>query len=160
VSAVFAAMGLWMLGVFHISLPAFAARHRSGRLGGFGSTFFAGLVSAFVVGPCTAPVLFAMLGLIGTSARESASARSSALYGGTAMFAFAMGMAAVMIALATFSGLLTALPKPGRWMNAVKRLFGIIMILVGGFFFVRFLGLVVPVGKLPLLDRLLELLGQ
>lgn len=137
VGGFFVAMGLWMLELFDIPLPAFLTQHQGAAVGGFAATFVAGLVSALVIGPCTGPVLFAMLGLIGSSADAAGSPLGSAIYGGTVMFAFSAGMTLLLVAAGTFSGVLTSLPRPGGWMNVVKKAFGVIMILVGGYFIVQ-----------------------
>ena len=39
--------------------------------------------------------------------------------------------------LGIFSGLLSSLPPPGRWMNTVKIVFGVLILLVGGWFLLQ-----------------------
>jgi hypothetical protein len=49
-------------------------------------------------------------------------------------FVFALGMGALLVLLGTFSGILAGLPKSGRWLLFVKRGFGVLMVLAGGYF--------------------------
>jgi thiol:disulfide interchange protein DsbD len=49
-----------------------------------------------------------------------------AVLGGTALFALALGMGAPLLLIGTSAGAL--LPKAGAWMEAVKRLFGVVML--------------------------------
>jgi thiol:disulfide interchange protein DsbD len=50
------------------------------------------------------------------------------------LFVFALGMGALLVLLGTFSGILASLPKSGRWLLAVKKGFGVLMILAGEYF--------------------------
>jgi len=158
VANLFVVMGLSMLGAFELPIPGFFTQQRGSGFGSFAATLLAGLASALIVGPCSGPVLGAMLALI-AAAGESASPVRGALFGGSIMFAFAMGMSSLMIAAATLSGFLTALPRPGRWMSGVTKAFGVIMILMGEFF-IFLLGLTVPIEDYPLIGRLLSLVGK
>lgn len=120
-------MALSMLDVFHVPMPAFlsgasAGKRRSGVLGAFA----VGMASGFVVGPCTAPVLGALLVYVG--------ARQNILFGASLLFVFALGMGILLLAAGTFSGILANLPKSGKWTETVKKGFGLFLILVGEYF--------------------------
>lgn len=120
-------MALSLLDVFHVPVPAplaspHAGKQRSGVLG----AFTVGLASGLVVGPCTAPVLGTLLVYVG--------ARQNVLFGTSLLFVFALGMGTVLLALGTFTGLLANLPKSGKWTEAVKKGFGVFLILVGEYF--------------------------
>ncbi|MBI4470117.1 MAG: sulfite exporter TauE/SafE family protein [Acidobacteria bacterium] len=93
------------------------------------SALLLGASSGLIVGPCTAPALGAALAFVG--------ARGNVIFGTTVLFVLAMGMGALMIALGTFSGALTALPRSGAWMVKVKKTFGIIMILVAEYLLIQ-----------------------
>ncbi|MBN1296536.1 thioredoxin family protein, partial [bacterium] len=75
-----------------------------------------GLVAA----PCAGPVVVALMTFIASTGRV--------ILGFTLMVAFAAGMGILFIILGTFSGLLSALPSAGMWMNKVKKAFGVIML--------------------------------
>ena len=76
--------------------------------------------------PCTGPVLALLLFYVAQS--------GNVVWGATLTFVFALGLGLLFLVLGIFSGLLTSLPKPGRWMEWVKLIFGIGMILVGCYF--------------------------
>lgn len=120
-------MALSMFDVFHLPVPAFlqgvsAGKRRSGIVGAFA----VGMASGLVVGPCTAPVLGALLVYVGTT--------QNVLFGTSLLFVFALGMGSFLLVLGTFTGLLANLPKSGKWTEAVKKGFGFILILAGEFF--------------------------
>jgi thiol:disulfide interchange protein DsbD len=77
-----------------------------------------GILSALIVGPCVAAPLAGALIYIGQT--------GDAMLGGTALFALSMGMGAPVLAVGTSAGRL--LPKAGPWMNAVKTVFGVLLI--------------------------------
>ena len=120
-------MALSMLDVFHVPVPAFlqgvpGGRRRSGVLGAFA----VGLASGLVVGPCTAPVLGALLVYVG--------AKQNVLFGTSLLFVFALGIGSLLLVIGTFTGLLANLPKSGRWTEGLKKGFGFLLILVGEYF--------------------------
>ncbi|MFM1892825.1 MAG: hypothetical protein RLZ44_1902, partial [Pseudomonadota bacterium] len=77
-----------------------------------------GLLSALIVGPCVAPPLAGALIYIGQT--------GDALLGGLALFAMSLGMGAPLVAIGTSAGKL--LPRAGAWMDAVKAVFGVLML--------------------------------
>jgi cytochrome c-type biogenesis protein len=120
-------MALSLLDVFHVPVPSFLGRGSTGkrRSGAIGA-FAMGLLSGLVVGPCTAPVLGALLAYVG--------ARQNILFGASLLFVFALGMGSLLLVVGTFTGLLANLPKSGRWTDTVKKGFGIFLILAGEYF--------------------------
>jgi len=120
-------MALSMLDVFPLPVPAFLSGAPSEkRRGGAVGAFAIGLMSGLVVGPCTAPVLGALLVYVG--------ARQNVLFGTSLLFVFALGMGFLLLVIGTFTGLLANLPKSGRWTEFVKKGFGFFLILVGEYF--------------------------
>jgi cytochrome c-type biogenesis protein len=120
-------MALSLLDVFHVPLPVFSGRGSTGKgRGGAIGAFVMGLLSGLVVGPCTAPVLGALLAYVG--------ARQNILFGASLLFVFALGMGSLLLVVGTFTGLLANLPKSGRWTDTVKKGFGFLLILVGEYF--------------------------
>ena len=123
-------LALSLFDLFAFPLPSFLARVETplwsgGVLGALGI----GMASGLVVGPCTAPVLGALLLYVGS--------RHNIASGMSLLFVFALGMGFLPILLGTFSGILAGLPKSGRWLLLVKRGFGVLMILAGGYFLLQ-----------------------
>jgi thiol:disulfide interchange protein DsbD len=129
VAAIVTLLGLSMLDVFEIPVPNFLSRlqPKAGRKGYIGC-FLVGMTSGFIMGPCSAPVLFVLLGYV--------AAKQSLFYGMGLLFVFSLGMGTLLILLGTFAGLLASLPRAGAWMVRVKRLFGWLMLLIGGYLLV------------------------
>jgi thiol:disulfide interchange protein DsbD len=118
-------LSLSLFDVFHLPAPGILTR--SGVPGsaprGMGGAFVVGLLSGLVVGPCTAPVLGGLLLYVGASGHP--------VFGATLLFTFALGMGLPVVALGTFAGLLTNLPKAGGWTVKVQRAFGVLLLLAG-----------------------------
>jgi thiol:disulfide interchange protein DsbD len=96
-------------------LSEISNKQQGGSLAGAG---IMGLLSALIVGPCVAPPLAGALIYIGQT--------GDAVLGGLALFAMSMGMGAPLIAIGTSAGKL--LPRAGGWMDAVKAVFGVVML--------------------------------
>src|SRR5206468_9453449 len=92
---------------------------------GFGGAFAMGLVGGIVAAPCTGPVLASVLAFVATT--------RSVFLGGSLLFTYALGMGVLFFAIAAFA---VALPKSGGWMEAIKSIFGVIMI-VAALYFLR-----------------------
>lgn len=124
-AAVFALLSLSMFGFYDLQMPNFiqsrltevSNRQQGGTLTGVA---IMGLLSALIVGPCVAAPLAGALIYI--------SQTGDAWLGGTALFALSMGMGAPLIAIGTSAGSL--LPRAGAWMDAVKAVFGVLMLAV------------------------------
>lgn len=124
-------MGLSMLGVFTLSLrlPGFLTKLQpKEEKKGFLGSFFIGVVSGFIVGPCTAPVLAVLLSLV--------AAKQNIVFGMSLLFVFAFGMATLLIILGTFAGLIANIPKSGMWMTRVNKVFGWILLGMGEYFLI------------------------
>lgn len=120
--------GLSMLGVFEMHMPNFflnKAKNPKNKL----SVFVLGLMSGLIVGPCTAPVLGAILVYVAT--------KQNFAYGVLLLFSFAYGMGALLILSGTFSGILVNMPKSGKWMYTIERLGGVLLLLAGEYFLVN-----------------------
>lgn len=127
-------LGLSMLGVFEIPQLSIGNVAQQKRKGYFGA-FVIGLVSGLIVGPCTAPALAAVLVYVGS--------KQNLLYGFSLLFTFGYGVGFLMILLGTFSGLLGALPKSGKWLEAVKKSFGWVLILAAEYLLIKMGGLLI-----------------
>lgn len=116
-------MGLSMLDVFSISLPAPQKLLKvTGRNNnkGLADSFLIGMVCGVVIGPCTAPVLGVLLGYV--------AVKTNLLLGISLLFVFAFGMGTLLIIAGTFAGVIAALPKSGAWMIKIKFISGLILI--------------------------------
>lgn len=116
-------LSLSMFGVYELQVPAAlqsklsaaSNRQSSGKLAG---VFVMGAISALIVGPCVAAPLAAALVYI--------SQTRDVFIGGSALFAMAVGMSVPLILVGASAGAL--LPRAGKWMDAVKRFFGVLML--------------------------------
>jgi cytochrome c-type biogenesis protein len=99
------------------------------RAKGMVTIFVLGMASGLIVGPCTAPILGALLLFVGS--------KQNILYGASLFFIFSFGMGASLILIGTFSGLLAKMPSSGPWMLRIKRLSAVVLILVGEYFLVK-----------------------
>jgi len=94
--------------------------------GNYLSCFILGMASALVISPCTAPVLGSILVFVAT--------KRNFIYGALLLFSFAYGMGSLLILTGTFSSILAALPKSGRWMEVIRKIYAIILIVAGIYF--------------------------
>ena len=122
-------MGLSMFDVFTLPpisfLNSFQPRKDTAK-GGYGGAFLIGVFSGFVVGPCTAPALGALLVYVGS--------KQNVIYGTTLLFVFALGIGLLLVCVGTFAGLLSNLPKSGAWLLRIKKIFGWLLLIIGEYF--------------------------
>lgn len=123
--------GIFMLDIFTMPVPEFFTGVQTAgvRKGGYGGALLIGLAAGFVAAPCTAPVLGLLLVYVART--------RDILWGGTLLFSFAIGLGTLLLLVGIFSGLLTSLPKAGRWMQWIKIGFGVGMLVVGGWFLLQ-----------------------
>ena len=129
------ALGLSMLGVFDLPQLNLGGGASVQKRGGYLAAFVVGLFSGLILGPCTAPVLAAILVYVGS--------KKNILYGFSLLFVFGYGAGFLMLILGTFSGLLSSLPKSGVWLVRVKKAFGWLLIFAAEFLFIKMGGLLV-----------------
>ncbi len=124
-AVIFVALSMSMFGFYDLQMPSsiqsrlttLSNKQRGGTLGG---AAVMGFLSALIVGPCvTAPLVGALI-YIGQT--------GDAVLGGMALFALSMGMGTPLLMLGTSAGKL--LPKAGPWMDAVKAVFGVMLLAV------------------------------
>lgn len=133
-SAVFVALAASMFGFFELQLPtswqsrltAVSARQTRGSLVGAGVM---GVLSALIVGPCVAAPLAGALVYI--------SQTGDAMLGGIALLCLGFGMGTPLLAIGASAGSL--LPRIGPWMEAVKRVFGFVLLGVAVYLLERIL---------------------
>jgi thiol:disulfide interchange protein DsbD len=82
-----------------------------------------------VAAPCGAPAFAAVLTFVSTT--------GSAWLGFIYLFVFSLGLTALLVVVGLFSGGLAALPRAGRWMVAIKRAGGVLLLAMAEYYFVR-----------------------
>jgi len=122
-SAVFVGLAFSMFGFYEIQMPSFIQTRlskKSDEMQGQGIVGVAvmGFLSALIMGPCVAAPLAGALVYIGQS--------GDALLGGAALFIMSMGMGLPLLVIGTGAG--KYMPKPGGWMDAIKAMFGVVML--------------------------------
>ena len=122
----FLALAASMFGAVDIDLPA-GLKNRLATVGGVGykGAFFLGLCNALIAAPCTGPVLGFLLTWVGTTGNVA--------FGALALFTYAIGLGLLFWVVGTFS---VSLPKSGQWLEWVKSVFGIVMV-VAALYYLR-----------------------
>lgn len=129
------AMALSMLGLFTVQMPAsmqtrLASLSNRQSAGTFGGVAVMGALSALIVTSCVAPALVGALAVISQTGQMAR--------GALALFAMSIGIGTPLLVIGTSAGRL--LPKPGAWMEVIKRLFGAVLLGVS----VLMLGRILP----------------
>ena len=129
-----------LLGLFEIRLPSSASTFLATRGGnGLAGHFWQGAFATLLATPCTAPFL-------GTAVSVALAAPLPLLWG--IFFAMGVGMSLPWLLVAAWPGLAQRLPRPGRWMNVVRVVLGLMML--GSSLWLLSL-LVVHIGTLPVI---------
>jgi thiol:disulfide interchange protein len=129
IAVVFVVLGLAMLGVFYIDFAKYRlskpGKPGDKKSGGVPLALFMGAISALLAGACVAPVVLTVLVL--------ASERYA---GGNLLgLAFPFLLGAGMGLPWPFAGAgLSFLPKPGRWMNVVKYVFAVFILVMAAYY--------------------------
>jgi thiol:disulfide interchange protein DsbD len=134
-AALFIALALSMFGLYTIQMPAAIQTRLTGasnsqRAGTFGGVAVMGALSALIVTACVAPALVATLVVIGQG--------GNVVRGAAALFAMSFGMGTPLLVVGASAGKL--LPRAGAWMDAVKQLFGALMLGVAAWMLARLVG--------------------
>jgi len=119
VAAIIGAMALSMAGLFDLQLPSSVTSRVGGGRTGFLGPLLMGAAMGLIAAPCVGPVLIVLLTWVATT--------GNLVLGFWLLFVFALGLGVLFVALGTFSGLLTALPGAGGWMQTVKHVFAIVL---------------------------------
>jgi thiol:disulfide interchange protein DsbD len=128
VAAIFALMGLSMLGAFEIVLPVswlggpitLEEKLKGGGWRELAGALLIGMVSGLVMAPCVGPVIVALLAWVAKT--------QNLLLGWALLFVFSLGLGLLFLVIGTFAGAIQALPKAGAWMEGIKKGFGWILI--------------------------------
>ncbi|MBK9302753.1 MAG: thioredoxin family protein [bacterium] len=147
VAAIIGAMALSMAGLFDLQLPSSLTSRVGGGRTGFLGPLLMGAAMGLIAAPCVGPVLIVLLTWVATT--------GNLVLGFWLLFTFALGLGMLFLALGTFSGLLTALPGAGGWMQTVKHVFAVVLFALA----LWFLRLYVPVWLLAAVFGLALLLS-
>ena len=126
IAVVFVGLALAMFDVVAIDFSRFMPAHVAGsRRGSFVLAFGMGAVAALLAGACVAPVVLQVI-LLSSSLYASGTTLALGL-----PFLLGIGMAAPW----PLAGAgLSALPKPGAWMVRVKHGFGVVILVMAGYY--------------------------
>ncbi|PTQ10943.1 thiol:disulfide interchange protein [Sphingomonas oleivorans] len=111
-----AAIGLNLAGLFE--LPVISGGDSLASSGGMGGAFWTGALAAFVATPCTGPFMGAALG----AALVLPPAGAMAVFAG-----LGLGLALPFLALGFVPALRRKLPRPGAWMDKLRRILAVPM---------------------------------
>ena len=132
VAAVCLVMGLQLMGVVTIPIPALGSRLQPKTRGFLGSLVL-GLLFGVVSAPCAAPILVVLLTYL-------AGSGSSVTWGGTLLLVYALGHSVLVLIAGTSMGAARALienKKATRALGMLRRAAGALIILVGAYFALR-----------------------
>lgn len=140
--AVFIVLSLSMFGVYEFKVPDALVAKAGGAKGGMYGAFFMGLTMGIVAAPCIGPFVIGLVTYV--------AAKGDPYFGFLMFFVLALGLGLPYLFLAIFSGKIKSLPRAGEWMEAVKHVFGFILLGMALYFLLPLLpkeisGYVLPV---------------
>jgi suppressor for copper-sensitivity B len=103
-----------MWGLYEININIPLLDNRKGFLG----HFISGVLATVLATPCTAPFLGVAIGFAVTRGAFEII---------IIFFAMGLGLALPYLLLSLFPGLITILPKPGKWMVTIKKTMGVLL---------------------------------
>ena len=92
------------------------------------SVFFFGLSSGLIISPCVTPVLGSIMAYLAT--------KRNVFYAATLLLTFAYGMGLTLIITGTFSSALLSLPRSGKWLGYIKKLYAFLLLGMGIYFII------------------------
>ncbi len=133
-SLLFVAMALSMFGLWDMNLPS-SLQNKLAKVGGSGykGAFLIGFVNGIIAAPCTGPVLAVLLGYVAST--------QDAGFGALSLFVYSLGLGVLFFVVGTFA---VSLPKSGKWLDWVKSVFGIVMLVLAIYYVRSFLPLPRP----------------
>lgn len=142
VVAILLILSLSMFGVYEFKLPDKLVNKAGGAKGGYFGAFFMGLTMGIVAAPCIGPFVLGLVTYVAT--------KQDPFFGFLLFFVLAVGLGTPYLFLAIFSGKIKSLPRAGEWMDAVKHIFGFILVGMALYFLLPLLpdtlrGYVLPV---------------
>jgi thiol:disulfide interchange protein DsbD len=129
-------LALNLFGVFEIGAAATSVGGSLQSKGGFGGSFFSGVLATVVATPCSAPFLGAAI---------AAAIALPALQFFAAFLAMALGLALPYLVLSAFPKLIDYLPRPGPWMESFKQAMSFLLFATAGYLLWVYAGQMGPV---------------
>ena len=127
IAALLFLFGLAMLDVVPVSAPQRLTEWAGGLgAGSYPAVFLLGATSGLVAAPCGAPAFAAILTFVSTT--------QSASLGFLYLFAFSLGMTALLVVVGIFSGSLRVLPTAGPWMGWLKKASGLVLLAMSAWY--------------------------
>ena len=122
-AGLFVLLALSMFGFYELRIPVaiqskLSAAGSNRQRGTYIGATVMGLLSALIVSPCVTAPMIGTLTYIATT--------GDALTGGAALLALSLGMGTPLLVVGASAGKI--LPKVGAWMNAVKGVFGVLLL--------------------------------
>lgn len=142
IAAIFVVLSLSMFGLYEFKMPDALVAKAGGAKGGLYGAFFMGLTMGIVAAPCIGPFVIGLVTYV--------AAKGDPYFGFLMFFVLALGLGLPYLFLAIFSGKIKSLPRAGEWMEAVKHVFGFILLGMALYFLLPLLpkeisGYVLPV---------------
>lgn len=110
---IFFLLGLGFLGIIPLPLPNFGDKLQVEKKESVLYPFILGIFSGFIAAPCTAPLFGALM----IEIAQNAAQHETLLPGITQALSFSLGMGLPFLFIGGFA---LKLPKPGKWMQAIK----------------------------------------
>lgn len=142
VALILIALSLSMFGLYEFKMPDKWVMKAGGAKSGVFGALLMGLTMGIVAAPCIGPFVLGLVTYVG--------AKGDPLYGFLMFFFLALGLGTPYLFLALFSGKIKSLPKAGFWMEAVKHIFGFILIAMAIYFVGPLLPKVIEFYLLPI----------
>lgn len=100
--------------------------NKVGEQKGLLGSYILGMVMGLAGSQCGTPIMFAILSI--------ALASGQLIYGATLLFIYALGRAVPIIAIGTFTGIITRMDLFAKWSFIMDKVAGIMIIIVGVYF--------------------------
>ncbi|NNM58378.1 MAG: protein-disulfide reductase DsbD [Legionellales bacterium] len=121
----FVLLALSLFGCYEIHLPQALQQRLTSisnhqKTGSFIGAALMGCLATLIVSPCVSPALIAAVTYIAETGKV--------VMGGLALFVMALGMGVPLLLVGTFGGRM--LPRTGHWMETIKQVIGVFMLMV------------------------------
>ncbi len=116
----FFALSLNLAGLFEIDFLDSGMGGKFARLGGVTGSFFTGVLAVIVASPCTAPFMGVALGFGLTQS-------TAMLF--VIFLSLGLGLAFPYLVFAVFPAAIKIMPRPGAWMNTLKKVMAVPLLL-------------------------------
>lgn len=120
IALIFIVLSLSMFGVYEFKVPDSWMMAAGGSKSGLFGAFFMGLTMGIVAAPCIGPFVIGLVTFV--------AAKGDVFTGFMLFFFLALGLGLPYFLLAIFSGKIKSLPRSGMWMEAVKHIFGFVLL--------------------------------